>query len=216
MHAGSPSCGRAGSTLSGRTGPVGPVVALVVLLAGCSSAEPAAQPAARTSPSVPASASPLPSPSPSPSPSPTPSPSPLSAYEADPAVIALRANLRASSAAINARDLALPELLATTTARRAARYPVIFATDLKTYFPGPRPVALLGVRSLSPTAKSLLACSLEGGFGLDRKGGRPVEPRKVTGGTFQMLLVRGAWKVDRATADPSVSCVGVSLPGSPG
>ena len=75
---------------------------------------------------------------------------------------------------------------------------------------------MLGVRTVSATRKRIPACSLESGFGLDKKGGTPVESRKVVGGVIEMVLEGGAWKLDKATADPAVSCAGVALPGSPG
>lgn len=134
----------------------------------------------------------------------------------DLAVVGLRANLRASSDAVNARDLRLPALMATSTALRQARYPVLLAEDPKTYFPGLRPFAVLGVRTVSATRKRIPACSLGSGFGLPKKGGKPVEHRKVLGGVFEMVLEGGAWKLDTATADPAVSCASVALPGSPG
>ena len=188
------------------------LLSAALLLVGCSdNGSPTGPPAAAPRSSAPSAP---PSPSTSPSPSPSPSPKPLSAFEGDPAVVAFRANLRAGAEAINSRNLKLPALLATSTARRAVRYPVIYAEDLKLFFPGTRPVAVLGVRTASPTAKNILTCSLESGFGLDKEGGTPVGERLVIGGAFAMVLEGGAWKVDQATADPSVSCDGVALPGA--
>ena len=46
--------------------------------------------------------------------------------------------------------------------------------------------------------------------------GKPVESRKVLGGVFEMVLEGGAWRLEKATADPAVSCAGVALPGSSG
>ena len=71
---------------------------------------------------------------------------------------------------------------------------------------------MLGVRTVSPTTKNILDCLLETGHGLDREGGSPVDKRVVAGGASTMVLESGTWKVDRATADPSVSCGGVTLP----
>lgn len=124
----------------------------------------------------------------------------------------LRANLLASAEAINTRNLNLPALVATSTARRAGFFQDLYGVEFGNYFPGPRPVAVLGVRDVSPSAKTVLACSLEDGHALDAPGGRPVKPDKVLGAQFEMLLEKGAWKVNRVVV-ADVSCENIILPG---
>lgn len=149
-------------------------------------------------------------------PSPSPSAEPLSPFEDDPAVIALRAYLAASSEAINAGDLRLPEFTARATAKRQARHAELYAEDEGTFFPGPPPTAVLAVQAVSPAARNVVTCLLDDGFALDREGGSPTEPRLVVPGIFQMIQEGETWKVDAAVRDPAGSCDGVPLPGDPG
>lgn len=185
------------------------LLALGSALTACSSSQPLAQPQVPSPPAV-VSDPPLPSPAPVAA-SPRPRPTPRSAFENDPAVRALRRNNAATAAAVNARNLRLPALLATVTQRRAVEIRRLRADDLGTYFPGPQPVKVLGVRTLSATSKAILACSAEDGFNLTSKGGRPVEKLSILGGRYTMVLEGGVWKVDRAVADPAVSCRGLTL-----
>ena len=185
-----------------------PLLAGVVLLAGCGGDEPAAAPVQPVSPSSsPSSASP----SPSPSPTPSPSPSPLSAFEDDPAVQALRAYLVAMADAVNTQNLQNPALLAVSTARRAGLHQELYGDAFGEHYPGPNPVAVLGVRTASPTTRNVLVCSLEDGHALDRPGGTPTEPADVVGGQFELVLEDGRWKVNRALAAEDVTCDGVPL-----
>ena len=165
-------------------------------------------PSAQDSTSAPSpSAVPLPSPSPSPS----PTPPPLSAFEDDPAVQGLRTYLLAAATAVNARDLQQPALLASSTAVRAGRHQEIYGPALVGHYPGPSPVAVLGVEVVSETERSLPICSPEGGYLLTMPGGPPVAELEVVGGRFRMVLEAGRWKVDEAVGDDAVDCAGVSL-----
>lgn len=184
-------------------------VVLALVVTGCSSGEPLATPLG-------ASAMPtaeLPTPEPSPSPSPSPSPPPLSPFESDPAVQAFRAYLAASSEAINAKNLQLPTFAALATAERAARHKQLYTEDLGTYYPGPPPAAVLGVRAVTATSRVISICLLDQGFALNKPGGTPTAARNVGPGLVEMALEGKQWKVDRFLRDPKGSCAGVTLPG---
>ncbi|MEX2292010.1 MAG: hypothetical protein WD794_16995 [Mycobacteriales bacterium] len=154
-----------------------------------------------------------PSVEPSPSPSPSPTPEPLSPFEGDPAVQGLRAYLAALADAVNAKNLELPAFVAASTERRAALHQDLYGQLIGRYYPGPNPVAVLGVQVVSPTARNVLACSVESGYDLDKPGGVPDEEREVLGGQFEMVLEDGRWKVNRAVGNHDVHCDGVPLQG---
>ena len=187
---------------------------VAMLLAGCSGDASTSPPAAAPASQAPApspSPEPSPSPSPLPSPSPAPKPSPLSAFEGDPAVAGLRTYLRAVADAVNAKDLQLPSLVAASTAARAGRHQQIYGPNLGSHFPGPRPVAVLGVRSVNATRRVILGCQLSN-YALDKPGGKLLVPTAVAPGTYEMVLQGGTWKLDTAKADKDVSCTGVVPP----
>ena len=191
--------------------------ALALAVAGCSDgggqdSAPAAAASAGTAGQPPSpSPSPSPSPLPSPSPSPAPKPSPLSAFEGDPAVAGLRTYLRAVSDAVNAKNLQLPSLLAASTAARAGRHQQLYGENLGSYFPGPRPVAVLGVRAVDATRRVIVGCQLSN-YALDKPGGKLLVASAVAPGTYAMVLQGGTWKLDKAQASKDVSCAGVVPP----
>ena len=195
-----------------RSRPVAVLTAVLLLgtTAACSDDEPLAQPLSPSRSAVPSAQE-----SPSPSPAPSPSPTPLSPFEADPAVQAVREYLVVSAQALNAKNLSLPALRALSTASRQAEHDELFAEDLGTYFPGPPPTAVVGVRVVSATKRHVAVCELDDGFALDKPGGRPTEPRLVVAGRYEMALEDGRWKVDTAVLDDGRSCDGVPLPGEP-
>ena len=179
----------------------------LTLVAGCSSDEPLAVPQS----AAPASERPSPSPSRTPSPSPSPSPEPLSAFEDDPAVQAIRAFYVAAARAVNADDFMLPELLAVSTARRVEINRSTFEDGIGGYTPGPTPFTPVGVQEVAPDRRTVLGCSLDSGWVLTAEGGTPVEPDVVGGGTWEVLLEDGVWKVHRITGAEDVSCDGVPV-----
>lgn len=194
-----------------RASPYAAVIALALLSSsGCSDDEPQAMPVTPSgAASVPASSA---EPTPTPTSSPGPSPTPLSPFEGDPAVVALRAYLAASSEAINARNLELPEFVTLATAARASRHRDLYTEDLGDYYPGPPPAAVVGVASTSTTGRTVALCLLDRGFALDRQGGQPLAPRNVQAARVEMVLEAGQWKVDQFLRDPDRSCNGVALP----
>jgi hypothetical protein len=184
----------------------------LLTVAGCGgSGEPLAQP-------LPASPAPAATEVvvPSPEPSPSPSPMPLSPFEGDSAVVALRAYLAASSTAINSGNLDLPEFAALATTRRAGKHKELYTEDLGSYFPGPPPTAVTGVRVESATLRVVSICLLEQGFALDKPGGTPTAPRTVSPGLVEVVLEGEQWRVDYFLRDEKGSCDGVPLPGDPG
>lgn len=186
----------------------------VALVTACSGDdEPLTAPPSASPPEV--SPPPAPSPSPTPSASPSPSPEPLSAFEDDPAVQAMRDFYVAAARAVNADDFMLPELVARSTARRIEINRSTFAEDLGAFVPGPTPFTPVAVQELAPDRRTVLACSVEGGWVLDRPGGTPTEPDEVLGGAWEMRLENGTWKVHRIGDAPDVSCDGVPMPRRP-
>jgi hypothetical protein len=183
------------------------VPALLIGLSGCSDDEPLATPIAPSE----VAATEAPAPSPSPTPSASPSPAPLSPFEDDPAVQSLRAYAAAVAAAVNARDLQLPALRERITSARAERLQSLLGDDLGSHYPGPQPVKVLGVRTVSADVKRILACSVEDGWTLTEPGGSPVQPIRIAGGQYEMVLEGGTWKVDRGVRDDTVSCTGLTL-----
>lgn len=125
----------------------------------------------------------------------------------------LRTYLRAVAAAVNAKDLQLPALVGAATARRNSRHQSLYGENIGLFYPGPNPLAVLGVRVVSPTSRTVLGCSLESELVLDRPGGKPVAEREVLGGGYEMLLEGSTWKVNRVMADAAVDCAGVPLQG---
>lgn len=121
--------------------------------------------------------------------------------------------LAAVAEAVNARNLQLPALVDVSTPQRVGQHQEIYGDDIGSYYPYPSPVAVLGVRVVSATARTIPVCSLEEGLPLDKPGGMPVEPRLVVGGQFEMVLEDGRWKVDDAVEAAEVSCDGVMLQG---
>lgn len=128
-----------------------------------------------------------------------------------PAAQGLRTYLLAVSTAVNARDLQQPALLASSTAVRAGRHQDIYGSALEGHYPGPSPVAVLGVEVVSETERSIPVCSPEAGFVLTMPGGPPFDELHVLGGRFRMVLESGTWKVDDAVGDDAVECAGVPL-----
>ncbi len=190
--------------------------AFAVAVAGCGHGAPLATPLSLAATSSTPATVPTPNPAVPPSLSPTTPPptsaAPASPFEDDPAVQGLRAYLAAAASAINARDLTQPALVAVSTPRRLLRAQVLYAPDMGTFYPGPRPVTVVAVRPVSPAATNLLTCSLEEGWSLTKPGGTPARARSVLGLRFEMVLVDGHWKVDDAIVAPEVSCLGVALP----
>lgn len=128
----------------------------------------------------------------------------------------MRAYLAASSDAINANNLELPAFKALATAARASRHADLYTEDLGTFYPGPPPTAVRGVQVVSPTKRIASVCLQDGGFALDKQGGKPTTPRNVEPGLVELLLEGSQWKVDSILRDPDGSCAGVPLPGEAG
>lgn len=197
--------------------PLNPLPALaaglagLVLASGCSNGGGATEPLAASAVPSPASPSPEPSPSPVPSPSPSPSPAALSPFEGDPAVQGVRTFAAAVAAAVNAKNLKLPALVAASTPARAQRNPEIYRADLGSYFPGPVPLLPRAVRTVSATRKSVLGCSVEDGYALTKQGGTPVKPLSVVAVNLDVRLVSGTWRLNDATLAEGLDCSGLTV-----
>ncbi len=63
----------------------------------------------------------------------------------------------------------------------------------------------------SASRRGVVGCSAEDGWNLTRRGGTPVDPFRVVGGTYEFVLQGGAWKLDRTVAAPEVPCAGLTL-----
>ena len=188
--------------------PAGAVVALAVLaLTGCGADRPTTAPPTAAPPSTGASTPSLPPP---PSATPTPVDQPLSAFEADPAVQALRAFYVAAAQALNADDFSLPSLRTVSTAARAERNAADFAVDRGGYVPGPTPFTPVGVQVASATRRVVAFCGLEAGWVLTAPGGRPTQAEVVSAGEVALVLDQGVWKVDRISKT-STPCAGVPI-----
>lgn len=179
---------------------------LLLLLAACGGGDKAVSPLTASP-----TASPAGSATPSPSPTPSPTAVPLSPYEADPAVQGFRAYQVAVADAINAQNLALPELMALSTPARQATTKASYTEELGHWSPGPTPYAVLGVSVVSDSRRDLTVCGLDTGWTLTARGGAPAGPRSVVGGTYRMALDGGVWKVDSVARDAAVNCAGVPI-----
>jgi hypothetical protein len=189
----------------------------VVLLAlsGCAGDEPLAAPPRPSSPAVSLTPAPGPSPSPTPTPaagpSPAASPTPLSPYEDDPAVQGLRAYGVAAAAAVNARDLQLPALVAVSTADRAAQHEDAFGADLGRHFPGPLPFQVRAVTTVDASTKQVIGCGVENGYALTEPGGVPAAPLEILPFSVEVRLEDGVWKTAGGTPIEGFTCEGLTL-----
>lgn len=82
------------------------------------------------------------------------------------------------------------------------------------YFPGPLPVAPLGVRPAGESAREVEACVMVSGWSQESRSVRRTRSRDVVGMTFRVSSTAGAWQVDRITS-AGVDCRGVVPPTRP-
>ena len=78
------------------------------------------------------------------------------------------------------------------------------------YFPGPLPVAPLGVRPDDATHRVVEACVQVSGWSQQDRSVRRTRSREVVGMSFRMTSTAGRWRVDRITS-AGVDCRGVVL-----
>jgi hypothetical protein len=76
------------------------------------------------------------------------------------------------------------------------------------YFPGPLPVAPLGVRPVDATHREVEACVLVSGWSQQSRTVRRTRSREVVGMTFHVGSNAGHWRVERITS-ASIDCRGV-------
>ena len=141
-------------------------------------------------------------------PSPTPSSSaPLSPFEADPAVVALRAWSSQVAKDFNAgQTFTDPALLKLETPSFATTVAAQFASDAAAHltYPGPLPFQPTSVAPTSPTVHVIAACVVADGFATAASG-QPPNPLKVVSVNFNMALTDGTWKVD-TSPDGTFDC----------
>ena len=199
-------------------GPLTGLVVAVALGAGLSACGgPAAGPATQPLSPGPATSRPDPVPADTVAPSAgaptTPPPATATGLEVDPAVVALRAYLRAASRALNAGGAAaFPELVAVSTTAQQVANPAVLASGMGGYEPGPTPFAPLAVDQLSGTERVVTGCALTQGWTLDAAGGPPLAGRVVSPIAATAVLEADTWKIDAITADDDGRCAGVTIP----
>lgn len=77
------------------------------------------------------------------------------------------------------------------------------------WFPGPLPVAPLGVRAGDDTQREIEACVMVSGWTQESRSVRRTRSREVVGMTFRVASSSGRWQVERITS-ASVDCRGVA------
>lgn len=175
---------------------------LALLLAlgvtGCGGDDPVADPTPTPTPTVSETASP----------SPTATPTPESPYENDPAVKAARAFAAAVARSINADDRSFRKTFPTLTPAGRKQVPPSFEIELGTDYPGPWPFTPVQIKGAGDR-KSVFGC-YRGGWALDRKTGKPVNPKRIKPFQFDVARVGGSWKVD-AMYSGTHDCKGVAI-----
>ncbi|MBM0125243.1 hypothetical protein [Pimelobacter simplex] len=79
------------------------------------------------------------------------------------------------------------------------------------YFPGPLPVAQLGMRPSGTTEREVEACVLVSGWSQESRTVRRTRSRDVVGMTFRLASSAGGWRVERITS-ATIDCRGVVPP----
>jgi hypothetical protein len=180
---------------------------LVVVAAGCtSSSKPSAAPvspstSAVTSPSVSSSA---------PAPSPTAT-KPLSPFEADPAVMALRAWAAEAARTVNTGKYDSPALDQLMTPAFAKGIKAILGEDVGLTYPGPIPLQPVGVEVTNAHARVVKVCDMYEGFARSPKTKRPARAAKIAAADVYVASNSGRWLVDDLTLASGFSCKGVKV-----
>jgi hypothetical protein len=123
----------------------------------------------------------------------------------------LRAYGAAAAAAVNARDLQLPALVALSTADRAALHEDVFREDLSRHFPGPMPFQVRAVTTVDAATKQVIGCGVENGYALTEPGGVPAAPLEILPLSVEVRLEGGVWKTAGGTQVEGFSCDGLTL-----
>jgi hypothetical protein len=188
--------------------PILALAATTTLLAGCGGggSPQVAPPTASSSVVSPTPIASATTPAPAPS-----SAAPLSAFEADPAVKALRLEYLGGAKAVNLKNGDLPELRDSSTQARFERMQALVRPEFGMHYPGPVPFTPLAVSAASAGERRVAMCILGDGWLQDPATGRPTAPRRVTRWTASVVKQGTAWKVDAVRAAPD-SCAGVQIP----
>jgi hypothetical protein len=186
------------------------VLVAVLGAAGCSSSSPAAQ-QSQLPPSVaPATTVTTPASS-TPPPSPSTSAKPLSAFEKDPAVIALRAWAAQAAKTVNSGHYTDKALQALMTPALAKTMKHVMGNVVGQHMPGPVPFTPIAVKRISARERYIDACFVTNGFAVNPKTGKHEHSRVVTAIDTGAHLVDGTWKTD-AFFNGKFSCKGVAIP----
>jgi hypothetical protein len=187
-------------------------LAVLALLAGCTSSATGADRASSTPPSSSTPPAPTTSAASTP-PTPTPSSSsrpPLSPFEADPAVKALRRWAVVAARTVNTGRYRSSELDALTARTERANMRYVIGGDVGLHYPGPIPFATRGVTVVNTAQRDVHICFIGTGFAIDPKTGKPRKfsllPTKVV-----MKLQGGRW-LAAGFQDDTVRCAGVKVP----
>jgi hypothetical protein len=79
------------------------------------------------------------------------------------------------------------------------------------YFPGPLPIAPLGVRPAGDTERDVETCVMVSGWSRESRSVRRTRSRDVVGMTFRVTQATGSWQVERITS-AEIDCRGVVPP----
>ncbi len=175
-------------------------------LTGCTSSSAPKKSAAPTTPTPTSSPA-----APSTSATPSPTPTRLSAFEADPAVQAMRKFQYELGRTINTGHYTSAALRRYTTPYVAKNLKLVVGSDLGSYYPGPGPFQPTGVTIDDSSHRTIRGCLVSTGWAEDRKTHKPLKPLKVTPSDFSMVKSSGRWLVNGIPVDKNVSCANVKV-----
>jgi hypothetical protein len=179
---------------------------LAVVAAGCtSSSKPSAAPVSPSTSAVTSSS--VSSSAPAPSPTAT---KPLSPFEADPAVMALRAWAAEFGRTINTGHYDSAALDALMTSQMRSGMKAIGGGEVGHRYPGPLPFTPIGVTVTSSTTRDVQICIVAGGYSLNPKTGKPFSKYRKLATAAGAVLSHGRWLVSKF-GDAKFSCASVTI-----
>ena len=191
----------------------------LVVAAGCtSSGKPAPKPVGASTAPQPAASSSAPPTTAAPPSSASPTPTTtttkaLSPYEADPGVQTLRAWADTAAKTINGGDYDGAALDALMTAKLRRSIKQILGNSVGYRYPGPLPFTPTRVDVAGSSARTIDACFVTNGYGIDPQTGKPHGKYRVTAIKAQVRRVNGQWLLD-VFGLGSFSCKGVHIEGA--
>ena len=179
-------------------------------LCGCTSSSAPKKRAAPTA-SMTTTSPAAPSTSSTPRPTPRATPTRLSAFEADPAVQAMRKFQYELGRTINAGQYTSAALRGYSTPYVAKNLKLVVGSDLGSYYPGPGPFQPTGVTVDDASHRTIRGCLVSTGWAEDRRTHKPLKPLTVTPSDFSMVKSSGRWVVNGIPVDEHVSCANVKV-----